>query len=169
MTFVRRARKAGLRSALILGLVAGALGAPAAATATTAFTIVADIPLDGFVVQGCEEDVVLSGSLHDLFHVTENANGGATLVAVTSSAGLSGIGVTSGSRYRAVGVSLQPSHWSNIPDGDLIEQLTSTLVDRTRLVGTAGALTLDIRTTFHITKVDTETVVIFERSSVTCR
>lgn len=169
MTFVRRAHRAGLRSALILGLVAGALGAPAAATAATAFTFVGDIPLDGVVIQGCEEDVVLSGSLRDVFHVTENNNGGATLVAVTVASGLSGIGVDSGALYRAVGVTLQPSHLSNIPDGDLIDQLTSTLVDRTRLVGTAGALTLDIRTTFHITKVDTETVVIFERSSVTCR
>jgi hypothetical protein len=47
--------------------------------------------------------------------------------------------------------------------------MTLTLVDRTRTVGTAGAATLDIRTTFHLTKVDGESVVIFEHGPyVTC-
>jgi hypothetical protein len=35
-------------------------------------------------------------------------------------------------------------------------------------VGPAGALTLDIRTTFHITKIDGQNAVIFEHTSVSC-
>ena len=157
------------RLAMASAVAGSLLATPLLARATESFTFVATIPLDGVVIQGCDEDVRLSGSLRDVFHVTENADGGATLLAVTAAAGLSGVGLTSGARYLGVGVTLQPSHWSNIPDGDLIEQLTSTFIDRTRLVGTAGARTFEIKTTFHITKVDTETVVIVDHFSVTCR
>jgi molybdate-binding protein len=106
--------------------------------------------------------------LSDRLHLTFDAHGGFTGVSTTNAAGLSGIGVVTGMVYRAVGVTVNPGHFSVVPDTTDIDHLTLTLVDRTRLVGPAGALTLDIRTTFHITKIDGQNAVIFEHTSVSC-
>jgi hypothetical protein len=136
--------------------------------ATTAFTVRETIPLDGVVIDGCDEQIMLSGSLSAIFHVTELDSGAVTGVSVSGPSGLSGTGLTSGAMYRAVGVTVNVGH-QDAPPGEFVGQMTLTLVDRTRTVGTAGAATLDIRTTFHLTKVDGESVVIFEHGPyVTC-
>jgi hypothetical protein len=169
MTFVRRALRVLRPTRLALGpvMIAAMLAGPLAVSATEAFTETAVITFD-MVVDGCEEPIWLTGTLRDTFHVTETSSGAITLMAVTS-AQLSGVGLITGATYRGVGPTLQPFHTSEwAAEPTVAKILTSTFVDRTRIVGTGGALTLVFKTTFHLTKVDEVPTVIWERSSVTC-
>ena len=169
MTLVRRALRSVrlFRLALSPLVIAIALAAPLAVSATETFTQASVIPFD-LVVDGCEEPIWLTGTLRDTFHVTETDDGGITLMAVTSSQ-LSGVGLVTGAKYRGTGVTLQPFHTSEwAAEPTIARILTSTFVDRTRIVGTGQALTLVFKTTFHLTKVDEVPVVIWDRSTVTC-
>jgi hypothetical protein len=159
-TLVRRAIPSLIAGSMIL--------APVTVAAAEQLTEINIITFEDVVVDGCDEPISLSGSISDVFHFTINNDGGITLVESTGPMHLTGTGLDSGATYHGVGRTIFPTRFSNFPD-PLVDQIAGTVVDRTRLVGTAGALTLDIRTTFHITKVATETVVIFERSSVTCK
>jgi hypothetical protein len=89
-------------------------------------------------------------------------------IVVTGPTGLYGIGQISGDRYQANGVTIQAQRQDSIPGEELIGDLTGTLIDRTRLVGTRGHDTLDFHLRFHLTKVDGELIVIWERFSFTC-
>jgi hypothetical protein len=168
MALVRHARRMVTRLGLATALAGSMLAAPLAVSATDGFTIVSVIPID-IVLDGCEEPIALSGTLRDVLHVTELPSGAVTFVAVTSSANITGVGLVTGDSYRGVGVTLQPFHASALSDDATLEHLlTSTLVDRTRIVGTGGAMTLEFKLTFHVTKVDEVPMVIFERGAVTC-
>jgi hypothetical protein len=170
MTLVRRARRGAIRLTITAALAIGALAVPTGASAAETFTGQTEYSLDGVVTDGCEEPVLLSGYLRETFHVTETSDGALTLVLVTTPVNLMGVGLETGTMYRAVGPTVQPTHASAWPDGTNVVRIWSgTLVDRTRLVGTAGAMTLDIRVTFHVTKLDNEPVVIFDFSSAGCR
>ena len=172
MSFVRRASRQAERIAMRLAvgtaLAGTALGAPVAALATESFTFSQTIPVD-FVIDGCAEPIHLTGVLRDILHITETDDGRMTLVFVTAAAGITGIGLDSGATYRGVGVTKQTESFSELPNlGGIVRNLQTTIVDRTRIVGTAGALTLTFKSTFHLTKLDNVPVVIWERSEVTC-
>jgi len=148
-------------------LLAGLLSTTALAAATT-FTSAIRIDLTGEVVGACSEPVMLSGSIRDVLHVTERADGSLTFAVTTHPAGMFGTGLITGKVYRATG-STHQTIISGAPDETTLPEWgVVTYVDRTRLVGTAGELTLDIRLTFHFTKLDHVNVVHFERASVTC-
>ena len=52
---------------------------------------------------GAGEDVALSGNLHVLFHFTEDGSGGLHIQVHENPGGISGTGLVSGDKYRAVG------------------------------------------------------------------
>lgn len=149
-----------------LVLVAGvalslALAGPASAGSST-FTDRVRVDVTGDIVDaGCPEPIEMSGSLNAVLHVTERANGTFSIVESSSAAGITGVGLTTGATYIGVGSTTFSS-----TQGGTAE--TFTFVDRTRLVGTGGSVTLDIRTTFHLTTVNGEVVTIVDRSSITC-
>ncbi len=150
-----------------LGLALALLPGGAVRAAASTFTEVIEIDLTGTVVQGCEEPILLDGSLRNTFHITEDGAGGFTIHDVSHPAGLSGTGLISGDRYQAAGATSNGGHLS-ADFGFGTGKSNSTLIDRTRLVGTGSALTLDIRTTFHFVKMDGVNRMFFERSSITC-
>lgn len=148
-------------------LLAGVASTNALAGANT-FTETIVIDVTGEVVVACTEPVVLSGTLRDVLHVTERADGSVTFTVTTNPAGLSATGLISGSMYRGTGATHQ-TIISGAPDETTLPEWGAvTFVDRTRLVGTAGEMTLDIWMTFHLTKLDHENVVKFERTKITC-
>jgi hypothetical protein len=169
MTLVRHALRTARQLRLAIGplVLVASMASPLVASAAETYTETSVATVDQ-IVDGCEEPILLTGTLRDTFHVTETAGGAVTLMTITS-AQLSGVGLESGATYRGVGVTLQPFHTSEwAAEPTIARILTSTLVDRTRIVGTGQALTLVFKTTFHITKVDEVPTVIWERTTITC-
>jgi hypothetical protein len=157
-----------LAAAILAAMLLTSMLATAALARATSFTETIVIDLTGVVIEGCDEPVVLSGSLRDVLHLTDRSDGSFTLAITTHPAGLSGTGLISGSIYQATG-STHLTIVSGAPDETTLPEWGAvTIVDRTRLVGTAGALTLDIWLTFHFMKLDHENVVHFERTKVNC-
>lgn len=81
---------------------------PAMARATT-FTSSVKIPVNAIVFVPCAnggagEAVLLSGSLHDLFHITLSDKGSVRIKSHDNRQGVSGVGLTTGTKYRGTGV-----------------------------------------------------------------
>lgn len=157
----RRAAASAVAAALLLATAGTSLAA-------TAVTDVYRISMDGLVVPGCGEDLLLSGEILVNDHLTDRDEAGVAGHFISAATGLTALGLTSGATYRAVGVTVQVGSQDS-PFGTYNSRLSITLVDRTFTIGTAGAPTLKIGTTFHITKLDAENAVIFEHGPyVTC-
>lgn len=157
-----------LPAATLAAMLLGSMASTVALGAASTFTETIVIDLTGEVVDGCTEPIRLSGSLREVLHVTDRADGSLTFSITTHPAGLSGTGVISGKRYLATG-STHQTVISGAPDETTLPEWGAvTIIDRTRLVGTAGAMTLNMWLTFHFTKLDHENVVKFERAKVTC-
>ena len=76
--------------------------------AAIAFTDNLIIPIDLLVFVDCAngglgEEVLLSGNLHLLFHVTENANG-LHIKSLANPQGITGLGAVTGDRYHGTGM-----------------------------------------------------------------
>jgi len=99
-------RWAGKFTALLAlaALVAGLMGpAPALAQATTVTTS-ETTPIDTVIPNTCGgEEVHISGAVHELFHLTEDASGGFHLAGEFNFVGIRGEGLTSGVTYRWTG------------------------------------------------------------------
>lgn len=152
--------------AALLGALALPVGAQAGTTTSTEPIFV---DLTGVVVEGCDELVRLEGGIRDVLHITEHDDGRLVFVITSNPSGMSGTGLTSGDEYRATGATHQTIAGGPPDETGLPAFGAVTYIDRTRLVGPGDALTLDIRLTFHFTKLDHVNVVHFERFSVTCR
>jgi hypothetical protein len=66
-----------------------------------------DMPLETLItapcaVAGAGETVHLTGAVHIVFAVTQDANGGVHIATHVNTVGLSGVGLTTGAKYRAV-------------------------------------------------------------------
>jgi hypothetical protein len=93
---------------------------------------------------GLGEDVSLSGSFHDKFHVTLDGSGGAHVEVVHNPQGVSGTGLTTGAKY--VGVGASPQDESNVNVGE-----EHTTVTNMRIIGQGPGNDLLIHTDFHST------------------
>ena len=149
-------------------LLIGSMTAVTALAGAVSFTEPIQIDVTGIIVDGCTEPIVLSGVIHDVLHVTERSDGSHTWSVTSNPGGLAGTGLITGATYRAVGSTHQTIVGGAPDETTLPEWGVSTYIDRTRLVGTAGEMTLDIWLTFHFTKLDHVNVVKFERAKVTC-
>lgn len=82
--------------------VAPASAAGSAFTANTSFTF--DVPVYiPCAAGGAGEVVEIAGTLHDLFHITFNAAGGITIKGLDNPQGITGVGLTTGTKYQATG------------------------------------------------------------------
>lgn len=132
-------------------LLAIALSASPAYASATSFTASVKIPIQVGVFVPCANNgagelVVLSGTLHDLVHVTIDDQSGTHVKIHDNPQGVSGVGLTTGTMYRGTGVTLTSF---NVPTGDL--PLTTTFVNNFRIIGQGPDNNLLVHATFHLT------------------
>ncbi len=114
----------------------------------SAFTQVTNFPITLPVFIPCAngglgEEVLLSGNLHDVFHVTSDGNGGFHVKTHDSPQGMSGVGLTTGLKYQATGVTQE--------NFDIKVNQHDTFVNNFRIIGQGPGNNFDIHNNFHIT------------------
>jgi len=147
--------------------------APEAATqagpslAAEAITENTSIPFDLYVNISCAnggagEDVVLSGNLHVLTHLTISAAGTATIKTHFQPQGLTGLGPVTGDRYRATGVTQDILH--------LAVGETYTMVNNFRIIGQRTGNNFLVHETFHYTfNANGTLTVVHDHYSTECK
>lgn len=146
-----------LRVALV-GLVVG-LALPVATAQAT--TTVERIPFEATLTE-CGETITLSGTLLGVFTVQDLGGDGLLLTFHFQPQGVSGTS-SSGVPYHATGLTRDTIVF--VPSGGL----TETFVNRFHIVGTRGAPTFYVKTTFHITVTPSgDVAVVFENFSAEC-
>jgi hypothetical protein len=128
-----------LRVALV-GLVVG-LALPVATAQAT--TTVERVPFEATLTE-CGETITLSGTLLGVFTVQDLGDDGLLLTFHFQPQGVSGTS-SSGVPFHATGLTRDTIVF--VPSGGL----TETFVNRFHIVGTMGAPTFYVKTTFHIT------------------
>src|SRR5688500_15986551 len=166
MNGIKRAMKIASTVCAGLALLVSGLApaAPASASATT-FTIVETFEInDTFNVPCAGESVEVSGTIHEVFHITEDANGGCQLHLNRSPTGLSVFGLSSGDIYRGAGATnftryIAPGYTGVV-----------SAVDNTLLIGPGPGNNLYIRSRFHFTQnANNEIVVLRDVEGITCQ
>jgi hypothetical protein len=112
-------------------------------------TISQRIPVDILVFIPCAnggagELVHLSGSLHDLFHLTMHPNGRFTLKTHDQPQGISGQGEITGDLYHATGVTQE-----TITNG--VVGVTDTFINNFKIIGPGPGNNFLVHETFHVT------------------
>jgi hypothetical protein len=140
----------------LVTLLAFATASSSGARATT-FTASTRFPIELFVFIPCAngglgEDVLLSGNLHDLFHVTTNDNS-VHVKFHDQPQGISGTGQVTGAKYQATGVT----------QGEFNTSFGSeeTFVNNFRIIGQGPGNNFLIHENFHVTVNANGTVTAF--------
>lgn len=138
-------------------------------TSASGFTEVFDFPINLSVfvpcaVSGAGEFVDLFGSLHTVFHVTDDGSGGFHISALFSPQGISGVGLTSGDSYQATG----GTHFHTNVNGPL--PITDTFVNNFRIIGQGPSNNFLVHTNFHITiNANGELTAFVDNFSIECK
>jgi hypothetical protein len=103
---------------------------------------------------GVGEDVSLSGNFHDVIHFTLDGIGGAHVLVEHTPQGVTGTGLTTGTKYQGVGAFIQDQ--SNVKVGE-----EHTSVANQRIIGQGPGNNLTLHTDFHITVSPTGAVTSF--------
>ncbi len=144
-----------LLAALLLTQLLVALPSKAAAPFQLApppaftYTESVKVPTNIYVTIPCAlggkgEDVYLSGDLHIVSHITIDAGGGDHLEDHYQPQGISGVGMTSGARYQATGVTRYGENFRALP-------YNYTFVNNFRIIGEGPGNNYLLHETFHIT------------------
>jgi len=140
----------------------GSDGPSLAAQASTQ-NVVNQLDLTRFNDCGAGEDVHITGPLHIIFHVTLDGSGGAHVVEVHNPQGVTGTGLTTGTKYRGVGGS--PFEISNVRVGEEHSFLTNIL-----LIGPGPGNNFVLQDHFHITVLADGTVTsVHDNFTAECR
>jgi hypothetical protein len=111
---------------------------------------------------GAGEDVALSGSLHDLFHVTTDGSGGVHVKSHDNPQGVLGTGLTTGQKYQGTGVT---QNQFNLKVGE-----QSTAINNFRIIGAGPGNNALVHDNFHVTVNANGVVTSFhDHFSVECR
>jgi hypothetical protein len=155
---------------IVLALaVAGTVLALTAGTALAQATIVeksnVKVPLDRVVENSCTGELIqLTGDLHMLIQVTEDADGGLHVRTHSQPQGVSGTGLSSGTTYRGVGVNQRVVY---VPPESLLK--VHTLVSRFYFVSEGPSENLLVSDTVHVTfNADHEPTVDFVHADIRC-
>ena len=138
------------------------------ATATTTnsrfpITLVTFVPCVG---SGGPQLVELSGELHDLFHVTISSSGRLSLKVHDQPQGVSGVGLTTGVKYQATGVTQEMTHQNQVTGFPFNE----TFVNNFRLIGQGPGNNFLIHDNLHVTvNADGTLTSYHDNFSVECR
>jgi hypothetical protein len=95
---------------------------------------------------GAGELVELTGTLHVLFHVTVDAQGGVHVKSHFQPQGIRGVGSTTGDKYQATGVT--QDHFNAGSDG---LPVTFTFINNFRIIGKGPGNNFLVHETFHVT------------------
>jgi hypothetical protein len=114
----------------------------------SAFTQITNFPIDISIFVPCAtggigEVIEVSGNLHDIVHVTSDGNGGFHMKTHDSPQGISGVGLTTGLKYNATGVT-QDNFAIRVGQHE-------TFVNNFRMVGQGPGNNFAIHEDFHIT------------------
>jgi hypothetical protein len=156
------------RFLLVLALTIGSLScaANAAASATT-FTASTQFPIDIVVFVPCAnggagEAVELSGTLHDLFHITFDSAVGFHGRFLDNPQGVTGTGLSTGAKYQGTGVT---EDQFNAKVGE-----EETFVNNFRIIGQGPGNNLLVHENFHFTvNANGQVTAFHDNFSVTCR
>ena len=153
-------RRAIERIVLAIATAFAAFALPAASQAsTTTFTA----PYENDVM-GCDGDMInLTGDVHGVITATLNSGGGAMFATHVQPQGIAGVDLQTGTTYRGTGLTMNRSIFA--PSGTT----TLTFIDLFHIQATAGAESLDVSVTVHITALADGTVTAFvDNSSASC-
>ena len=148
-------------------LMVALLGPTSALAAADTFTVSSSFPIDIVVFVPCAnggagEEVLLSGNLHDVFHVTLTPSGGFRLSASDNPQGISGTGLTTGDKYQGTGITR-----FNFGGRVGVEE---TDVNNFRIIGQGTDNNFLVHDNFHITINANGTVTSFhDNFSVECK
>jgi hypothetical protein len=152
----------------VAAVTLGALIAAAQTGASaTPFTQSTRFPIDIFVFVPCAnggagEDIELSGTLHDLFHVASDGAGGFHVRTLDNPQGVSGTGLTTGVKYQGTGVTQDQF---NAKAG-----FEETFVNNFRIIGQGPGNNLLVHDNFHVTlNANGEITASHDNFSVTCK
>ena len=151
----------GLVTVLSFAVVSSSSGAPA-----SSFTVNSVFPIDLAVFVPCAnggvgEDVLLSGNLHDLIHVTVNDNS-VHVKTHDQPQGISGTGVVTGDKYQATGVTQDEFNTSF--------GVEETFINNFRIIGQGPGNNFLVHENFHITINPNGTVTAFhDNFTVDCK
>jgi hypothetical protein len=142
-----------------------AVGSQSATTTTTNM----QIPITLIVFVPCANDgagelIEVSGDLHALFHTTISSSGNFSTKFHFQPQGISGVGLTTGDKYQATGVTQDEFH-SNAP-----LPITETYVNNFRMIGQGPGNNFAVHENFHITiNANGEVTAIHDNFRVTCK
>jgi hypothetical protein len=147
----------------LLGSAASSLAGGGATSVTTSSVIpIAFVQFVSCANGGTGEEVLLNGNLHDLFHVTLDANGGFHLTVLDNPQGVTGTGLTTGDTYRGTGVT--QSTFSGTVGFE------ETFVNNFRIIGPGSGNNLLVHDSFHITVNPDGTVTAFhDNVTIDCK
>lgn len=132
----------------VLILMAVLFGSVSARAAADTFTVSQDVPISLSVTIPCAnggmgEDVVLTGNLHDLYHITFDARGGYHFTYLDNPQGITGTGSVTGAKYQGTG----GTH------GQVTGQVgyEETFVNNFRMIGQGPGNNFMVHETSHVT------------------
>lgn len=167
MNTFRKGLKLKLSVLVIVMLMVALLGPGSALAAADSFTASSIFPIDLVVSVPCAnggvgEDVALTGYLHDVFHVTFTPSGGFRVSASDNPQGVSGVGLTTGTKYQGTGI-------TRFNFGGRVGA-EETDVNNFRIIGQGTGNNFLVHDNFHITINANGTVTSFhDNFSVTCK
>jgi hypothetical protein len=133
-----------LAALAVLGFAAISSAGGGATTVTTSSVFpVALVTFASCANGGAGEEIVLTGNLHDLFHVTFDANGGFHGTFLDNPQGVTGTGLTTGDTYRGTGGTQDT--FSGVVG------IAETFVNNFRIIGPGTGNNLLVHENFHIT------------------
>jgi hypothetical protein len=139
----------------------------AASAAASASTVSFSFPVDLFVYVPCAnggtgEYVELTGSLHQVFTVTLNADGGVLMSSIVHPQGISGTGFTTGDKYQGTGET-RSTFTSKVG-------YESMFVNNFKIIGQGPGNNFLIHETFHVTVNPNGTLTAYvDNFSVVCQ
>jgi hypothetical protein len=167
MNTFRNGLRLKLSVLVVVMIMAALMGPTSALAAAETFTVSQSFPIDIVVFVPCAnggvgEDVHLTGSLQDVFHITLNSAGGFRVVFHDNPQGVSGTGLTTGDEYQGTGVT-RDSFGGRVG-------FEETFVNNFRIIGQGPGNNFLVHDNFHITVNANGTVTAFhDNFSVECK
>jgi len=130
---------------LLLTVTVGVVGAAPALAQATVFHDNIDIPFEVVLASPCGESVHFTGAFHVETHTVDDANGGAHTQVTANDHKVSGVGVSSGLKYRRVGATVNSFN----TNGSL--PFEATFTNSFSFIGQGATNNTLLFETFHIT------------------
>ncbi len=142
------------------------LGPTSAQAAAATYTASQDFPIDLFVYIPCAngglgEYVILTGTLHDLYHYTFDDLGGVHFTYLDNPQGISGLGWDTGAKYQGTGVTR----------GDFSYRIgyEESFINNFRMIGQGPGNNFQVHETYHVTINANGTMTVYvDNFSVEC-